>query len=211
MPDDNDNPDHPTGITLDTATVGVRAAGKMRIFVTSSLRTTDPAYAMLGRVTAEWAHLEHFIDKIVWDLAGLDGATGSCITGQIPGYAGKCNAIMALLKRLAIMDAPLKARINKLSGKITGTANERNRFTHDAWFERVEIDVDGHLSQFKSITHKNDEFGYIPITEDALAECVSSIRNRRDDVQELHVYLLNLLKSSRERLQAGNRTTPSDR
>jgi hypothetical protein len=55
-----------------------------------------PTYALIGRVAAEWARLEHKLDVMIWEMAKLPFEVGSCITGQMVGHAPRFNAISAL-------------------------------------------------------------------------------------------------------------------
>jgi hypothetical protein len=60
---------------------------------------TLPHYAAVGRVAARWAVLEHEIQEVIWDLAGLDDLTGTCITSQIGGSGRLMDALLALSSR----------------------------------------------------------------------------------------------------------------
>ena len=40
----------------------------MGAFPVCSLPDAHPFYALIGRVAAEWARLEHNLDLIIWDL-----------------------------------------------------------------------------------------------------------------------------------------------
>jgi hypothetical protein len=44
------------------------------------------------------AHLEHVLDLIIWDLAGIDASRVACITAQLIGSRPRYQAIILLLK-----------------------------------------------------------------------------------------------------------------
>jgi hypothetical protein len=56
-----------------------------------------PIYSLVGRATSAWAHLEHTLDLIIWDLIGLDPKRIACVTAQIIGATNRYNAIESLL------------------------------------------------------------------------------------------------------------------
>ena len=64
------------------------------------LPDNHPAYALIGRAASEWARIEHILDMIIWELAGLDQMTGSCMTTPQFGYRARLNIIMALVTRI---------------------------------------------------------------------------------------------------------------
>jgi hypothetical protein len=41
-----------------------------------------PIYSLVGRVASAWAHLEHALDLIIWDLSEIDPQRTACITAQ---------------------------------------------------------------------------------------------------------------------------------
>jgi hypothetical protein len=56
-------------------------------------------YNLIGRVAAEWSHLEHILDRSIWKLAKVPGSRGACLTAQMMGVWPRFNAIDALLKQ----------------------------------------------------------------------------------------------------------------
>ena len=53
-------------------------------------------YNLIGRVAAEWSHLEHILDRSIWKLAKVPGSRGACLTAQMMGVWPRFNAIDAL-------------------------------------------------------------------------------------------------------------------
>ena len=93
----------------------------------------NPFYALIGRVAAEWAQIEHILDLTIWDLCAADHLLASCITGQIAGQYGRFNAIHALAAAKGF-DKKMLDRIEHLSNTTAGLSKRRNRFVHDAWY-----------------------------------------------------------------------------
>jgi hypothetical protein len=48
-----------------------------------------PVYTLIGKVASKWSHLEHTLDLIIWDLAGIEPEKGACITAQMMGAANR--------------------------------------------------------------------------------------------------------------------------
>jgi hypothetical protein len=44
-----------------------------------------PIYSLIGQVAASWAHIDHLLDIMIWQLADVDAQAGACITAQIGG------------------------------------------------------------------------------------------------------------------------------
>jgi hypothetical protein len=64
--------------------------------VLSPLPEAHPLYADIGRVAAQWAHYEHILDLIIWDLAATGPEKGACISGQLVGTTPRYFAMLAL-------------------------------------------------------------------------------------------------------------------
>src|SRR5215472_535103 len=57
-----------------------------------------PIYSLVGQVASSWAHIDHLLDILIWQLADVDPQAGSCITAQIGGTFGRFKGVIALLK-----------------------------------------------------------------------------------------------------------------
>ena len=90
-------------------------------------------YPEVGRITAVWAMLEWTMDRLIWDLAGVEQMLGACITTQLNGPTPRLRTIKALAALLGAPDTTL-TKINKFGRTIITPQEERNRAVHDAWF-----------------------------------------------------------------------------
>jgi len=160
------------------------AAGAATAFgvarVLSSLPPEHPFYCIIGRVAAEGARLEHTLDLIIWELAGVDHKLGSCITGQLAGAYGRFNAIQALAAAKGWDKETLK-RIETLANETNNVLKARHRFVHDAWY----TEGGEHASQFKSFAAKDGRFGIYDVTESEALDTVERIRKKTAEVAEL--------------------------
>ena len=135
-------------------------------------------YALIGRVAAEWAQLEHLLDLIIWNLlTRLDRETASCLTAHIGGYGPKLRTIVALSKMLNLPADIEKKGVNPLVGKLAPVAEERARIVHDAWFG---FPRSRHTRQFRSRSSKSAKFGLVPVKR---AEMLQTIPRRRPPIR----------------------------
>jgi hypothetical protein len=107
---------------------------------------TMPHYAAVGRVASEWAMLEHEIQEAIWDLAGLNQMTGTCITSQIASSGRLMDAVLALLEQKGASARELKP-LRSLSEKIAEKQRMRNRILHDPWY--FHFDEDGTTTGYR--------------------------------------------------------------
>jgi hypothetical protein len=128
MPDP-EKPKHLSGSVKGTTS----SSGQLTVTARHQLPADHPAYALIGRVTARWAQVEHALDEIIWELAGLDHETGSCITGQLSGYRGRIEVAYSLLIKRG-MSKDTKRKLDKLIKSLQDPYDKRNRFVHDAWY-----------------------------------------------------------------------------
>ena len=96
MPEDDNVPLPTFRMTLTAPDVGLRVDRRMK--------ANHPVYRLVGRVVTEWAQLEHTLDLIIWEMAGLTYTMGSCITGQLSGHYPRFNAIQTLAKARGLSD-----------------------------------------------------------------------------------------------------------
>lgn len=152
--------DEPEGysVTLDTGTISVQ--GQDISFVVHRILPDDnPAYALIGRVAAEWARLEHILDTIIWELAGLDQVTGSCLTAPQFTYRARVNMILALVAKNQMSEAAVKQA--KSVKKVVGEkAHIRNNYIHNAWFLEEKDGNAAEIGQVESFSFGDPSFGF---------------------------------------------------
>ncbi len=156
-----------------------------------------PFYALIGRVVAEWARLEHELDLIIWDLAKTDPAVNSCMTGQIGSYTARFEAIAALTQLRGRHNKSMERRITGLRGQIGSSAKERARYVHDAWFIRSSGDQPGDINEvgrFSNFSVKGKKFGFLPIAEEEAHNFIEKIKQHTESVSKLRSDLSGKLK-----------------
>jgi hypothetical protein len=58
-----------------------------------------PIYALIGRAASAWAHLEHTLDLIIWDLLAIEQARAACATAQVIGATNRYKIIILACTR----------------------------------------------------------------------------------------------------------------
>lgn len=173
-----------------TSTASATASWTMRVH----RRPPDdhPMYTAIGRVASEWAHLEHILDMVIWELAGLPQAQGSCITAQLNGHAPRFRAILALGKLKGLKQETIEA-FEDLLNKTYGIAEKRARIVHDPWYQETGS---GQTGQFKSFTFKDARYGIHDVDETEIVKTLSSIRSRIATASKLRAVVLAELAPS---------------
>ncbi len=152
------------------------------------LPENHPFYALIGRVVAEWAQLEHGLDLIIWDLAKTDPVVNSCITGQIGNYFARFETIAALTQLRGRHGISMDKRITTLRSQIGNSAKERARYVHDAWFIRSSGDQPGDINEvgrFSNFSVKGKKFGFLPIAEEEAHNFIEKIKQHTESVSTL--------------------------
>jgi hypothetical protein len=137
-------------------------------------------HALVGQVAAKWFQVEHFLDRAIWRLAKLDDKTGACLTGQIIGSFGRLTAIYALCVHCGL-DQKIIDHLGKLSKKMKGSQDRRNRILHDAWYVTDGTDE---TMQFKSMARDEFLFGFHPVDEDFIKETLEKMERRLTETGE---------------------------
>jgi hypothetical protein len=177
------------GITTGPAILGTPALQSFR-----PLPEDHIFYGMVGRVASEWAHLEHALDLIIWELAGGQQSALACITAQIMGVGPRCKAILAL-GTLRKLPSPLLKRVRTLMSDSYHVSDLRARWVHDAWYLE---EGSGHAAQFKSMPYSDQRHGFFQIDKDQLGDTLSKIQNLRNVAMDLKRDVLTTLASSRK-------------
>jgi hypothetical protein len=126
-------------------------------------------FSIVGQVASEWAHLEHILDLIIWDLAAIEHPEGACITAQLMGVTPRYRTLIAQLTHRSKKQNQFSkfiSKVNTLMGSSYEPQKHRNRIIHDPWY--VIFDPGPGLltrplseepAQFKSMPSKNLTFG----------------------------------------------------
>ena len=178
--------------------VQVKASGVVHVKVTkidaviakqTPLPDDHPFYPLIGRVTAEWAQLEHVLDLIIWDLTKGDKTTNSCVTGQIMSHFPRFKAILALADHRG-HDKKTLSGIRKLRDSMFSVSEKRNRYIHDTWILQTFGEGMSKVGQFKNYSGKNKTFGFSPISENDILDCIEEIKTKTKSISALRSKLL---------------------
>lgn len=139
-------------------------------------------YNLIGRVSSEWAHLEHTLDQIIWQLAGLKPSAGACMTAQLMGVWPRVLSITALLKLHGIDN--LNSRIKKFENDCRQPSNRRNRIIHDPWYAEQHDPL--LIAQHKSMAKDEHVFGITEVARsefDSLLTAIASLQKTAEDLK----------------------------
>jgi hypothetical protein len=166
---------------IGTAAGAGTAVGVPSVLIHTPLPEDHPFYALIGRVTSEWAHLEHALDLIIWDLCGIPQPVAACVTGQILGATPRFNALIALATYKGV-DEKVIDEIKQILNRTYEVQEQRNRLIHDPWYAEKSSMQPG---QFKSMPKKKLQFGIRDVDEAAVRKTIADIRKRKDEVSKL--------------------------
>jgi len=77
--------------------LGIFNLGRLDLFPPPPLPAKHSRYALIGRVAAEWAQLEHLLDLIIWNLlTRLDRETASCLIPTARIYDSDVNRVFVV-------------------------------------------------------------------------------------------------------------------
>jgi hypothetical protein len=190
-----------TSVVSSTGTASVVLG--FNLFDTATKPPEKPAedhkiYSLIGRVANDWAHVEHTLDLLIWDLALVDPDRGSCITAQMLGVYNRCKTIIALLKLIAEKTGTDMrkhiAATTDVMNRQSEPGDKRNRIVHDPWYSYTNKEQ---VAQFKAMAHKDWRYGITPIDNDVLQDALDSIKNFSERVTNLRTDISATLKSLR--------------
>jgi hypothetical protein len=199
--DDQDAGREPTAITIGGGS-SAAFGGAFNVQTFERLPDESPIYSLVGQVASDWAYLEHTLDLIVWQLAGIDQRKGACITAQVMGHGPRCDTIIAL-GSIAGLSSHILKRVDALKGRLFATATSRNRIIHDPWIKISETGLAGtseRPGQYKSMARKILKFGADPSQIDDIEKTIAAIRGHRRECSELRNEIIRELEALPGRL-----------
>jgi len=153
-----------------------------------------PIYALVGRVASTWAHLEHTLDLIIWDLVGIEAERVACVTAQIIGATPRYRTIVSLLKqRKSAAFDKLAKKTEELMQKTYGPTEKRNRIVHDSWY----ITDKKATAQFRSMPTKDARFGICEVDDNEIKALLEEANKLIKLASDLRVEVLALLAPPR--------------
>lgn len=191
MTDEPKTPDHPiplqNPVFLEAAgnAAGTSTAVGVGEWITP-LPEDNEFYKNVGRVASEWSHLEHILDLTIWKLSGMPENVSACITSQIMGVTGRCNAVMNLSRLRGIAEKEL-APYRSLKGDSYVIAELRHRVVHDAWYAQMPA---GTPLQFKAMPYSDPLHGYKEISQSEIDHIIEKIKSLQERARLQHNDLL---------------------
>jgi hypothetical protein len=156
-----------------------------------------PIYAKVGKVASDWAHVEHTLDMIIWELSGIEPQKGAAITAQIMGVFPRCKAILALLAHPRLAQRPnvvaAMKRVTDIMGKSVDPTDKRNRIVHDPWYAYT---ASGKTAQFKAMPHKDHRYGIHVVDSEVIDGALRSIKEFSERVENLKKEISSLVSDS---------------
>lgn len=144
-----------------------------------------PIYSLIGQVSSSWAHIDHLLDILIWQLADVDAQAGACITAQIAGTYGRFMAVIALLTfHQQRTNKNLKKLIDKateLSQKANISGETRHRTVHDPWYEYPS--TGDQTAQFRAMPRKDLRYGIEPVELEKIKGGLEEIKKFSDRVK----------------------------
>jgi hypothetical protein len=126
--------------------------------------------------------LEHVLDLIIWDLAGVGEQRVACITAQINGATPRYRAIVSLLRqRNSDRFNRLADKVNELMQKTFEPTEQRNRIVHDPWY----ITYEKLPAQFGAMPIKDPRLGVCEIVANKIEEVIKTANNLADRADAL--------------------------
>lgn len=163
-----------------------------------------PIYSLVGQIASSWAHVDHMLDILIWELADVDAQAGACITAQIPGTFGRFKALIALLtfhqQRTNKNLKPLIDKATELSQKGNAPGDKRHRAVHDPWYDYPTSE--DQTAQFKAMPHKDHRYGIHPVDLAELEAALEDIKKFSERVSAFRKDALDALVTSPETHQS---------
>jgi hypothetical protein len=189
----------PKSDTVIVSGVGVAAGsatvqGYMRTF--SRPAPDHQIYPLIGQVASEWAHFEHMLDRLIWQLAEVEDVRGACITAQLMGIWPRFNTIKALLTHRSTAEPQLKPFIKastEISNCCRDLSEDRNRIIHDPWYADPS---DGQAARRISMPRSDLRYGLKDHDIDQMNATLAKIASTAQKVQSLTLRITSSLRAS---------------
>jgi hypothetical protein len=169
--------ERPTGVTITPAPVESTAtvfAPTVRVH--GKPPEDHPLYGLVGRFVVEFAHLEHSIDVIIWDVIGGGQADAALKTRDLVGATKRIDMLIKLASKRGT-DAAVIADLRALNATVLPLQRARNRIVHDPWYIDQTTQAPG---QFRGMPTNEPHFGIKDIDEAYLRDQIALSRDLRD-------------------------------
>lgn len=115
-------------------------------------------YTATGRIAVNWAFLEAYVNRFIWELMDVEQFVGACLTAQIIAPSNRFRALIALVKYRGGSERHV-SKLNKLAARVDTLSRQRNRFVHDP----AVADLEGNFFRLEITADKSLTFGAQPI------------------------------------------------
>lgn len=150
-----------------------------------------PIYALIGRAASAWAHFEHVLDLIIWDLTGSVPEMIACITAQVIGAGNRFKVIESLLmhRNNPKLDQ-VGASLEGLKKRSFVPVEDRNRIIHDPWYL-----YDTKAAQFRAMPAKDPQFGVCVVDATSIKNFIETANQLAQKASEIRSQLAAALRS----------------
>jgi hypothetical protein len=97
----------------------------------SSRVLTAAHHKAIGKVTSEWPYIDYLLERLIWEVAGVNSATGRRITTHI-GPELRID-ILESLTDLKLSDKTLKKELKAIVKELRDLKGKRNNIVHALW------------------------------------------------------------------------------
>lgn len=147
--------------------------------------------SQIAYIISSWALLEHEIDGLICDLAGLYDSPriGACLTAQYSTAAHRFNALISLARVRGVPEFEV-AKLNKFKEYALALAERRNRVAHDPWltsynYKNLGPERQGKTYRLQKTARSKLEYDYKPITVEELTRLKEEILEAIDKFREI--------------------------
>lgn len=145
------------------------------------LAADDPYHNLIGQLVSTWAHFEHAIDLLIWDLLAIPHSQAALTTRGPMSVSARLDHLIKLAADKGV-NTNIIQDIEALKPKALELQEQRNRIIHDPWY--IDKD-DGTVGQFRSMAKSNPCFGIHDVDAEAVARLTAETREQWDLVSSM--------------------------
>jgi hypothetical protein len=189
------------GTASVTSSTSITASLTIEPISYNYIRPADehPIYALVGQVAAEWSHLEHELDRIIWALLKVLSSEAACVTSQLMGATPRYKTIIAQLT-LRKASEPQFGKfidtVNQLMQRSFDPQEKRNRIVHDAWYFETNR---SQTAQFRAWPQKDLRFGINPVDLAEIENALAAIRKLNERINTFSTEIFAEIAASKQR------------
>ena len=102
-------------------------SGRAILSVHAPLPEDHPMLSIIGQVANQWAHIEHVLDLIIWDLSGMGPREGAwCITAKLVGPRTRFKTIISLAHQFGLSGEIIKRTTDLMNSTEEGGRKKKS-------------------------------------------------------------------------------------